>query len=68
MVCFVGCSGLGLLVFGLCIVGLVAGWLGYLAGCGVASGYLFVTYMYFVYMHVYGYNNWSPYLGCGLLT
>ena len=28
----------------------------------------FVTYMYFVYTHVYGYNDWLPYLGCGLLT
>ena len=42
--------------------------LGYLAGCGVAGGSLFVTYMYFVYVHMYDYNDWSPYLGCGLLT
>ena len=35
VVCFVGCWGLGLLVFGLCIVGLVGGaWLfGWVRGC-----------------------------------
>ena len=35
VVCFVGCCGLGLLVFGLCIVGLMGGaWLfGWMWGC-----------------------------------
>ena len=28
---------------------------------------IIVTYMYFVNTYVYNYNNWSPYLGCGLL-
>ena len=42
--------------------------LGYLAKCGVVSGQLFVMYMYFVYTHVYDYDDWSSYLGCGLLT
>ena len=42
--------------------------LGYLAKCGVVSGKLFVMYMYFVYMYVYDYDDWSSYLGCGLLT
>ena len=41
--------------------------LGYLAKCGVVSGKLFVTYMYFVYTYVYDCDDWLSYLGCGLL-
>ena len=28
---------------------------------------MFVAYMYFVNMYVYGYNDWLLYLGCGFL-
>ena len=42
--------------------------IGYLAKCGVVSGKLFVAYMYFVYTYMYDYDNWSSYLGCGLLV
>ena len=40
---------------------------GYLAKCGVVGRKLFVAYMYFVFVYVYDYDNWSSYLGCGLL-
>ena len=42
--------------------------LGYLAKCGVVGRKLFVTYIYFVLAYVYGYDDWSSYLGYGLLT
>ena len=41
--------------------------LGYLAKCGVVGHKLFVAYMYFVFMYMYDYDDWSSYLGCGLL-
>ena len=41
--------------------------LGYLAKHGVVGCKLFVAYMYFVFVYVYDYDDWSSYLGCGLL-
>ena len=38
-----------------------------MAKCGVVGHKLFV-YMYFVLVYVYDYDDWSSYLGCGLLV
>ena len=34
---------------------------------GLLVDNLFVAYMYFVFVYVYDYDDWSSYLGCGLL-
>ena len=38
-----------------------------MAKCRVVSGKLFVMYMYFVYTYTYDYDDWSSYMGWGLL-
>ena len=52
VVCFVGCRGIRVYLFWYLLCCLTR-WveLGYLAKCGVVSGKLFVTYMYFV-LHI----------------
>ena len=68
VVCLWGVGALELLALGL-LGCLIDRWgLGYLAECRVVGRKLFVTYMYFVLVYVYDYDDWSSYLGCGLLT
>ena len=45
----------------------MTGGLGYLDNCGVVGRKFFIAYMYFVSMYVYDYDDWSSYLGYGLL-
>ena len=70
VVCFVGCGGIGLLVFGLCIVELVGGvWL-----FGWVRGYwwLIISYVHVVCLHAHVrlqrlvalLGVWSFYLVC----
>ena len=56
-----GAGGLGLLVFGLCIVESMGGaWLfGWMQGCWALA--ICYIHCFFVDTYMYGYNDWSPY-------